>query len=197
MTRSSPRPLLPWLACALLTAACNLYQPVPEPEGECTGTYKGQDVSWPIITTTSVQSNFSHSDGSTNNQLSLHYTTEGFHGLQGFGASILLRGKPLFEGVGPLTVKLVPREGQLVPEETSLVRKWEGNVGTGQIGYLSPPGVPMEGSVTLARVIPDYAEGHFIYHYADGSELTCTFNVPDRLYDDPADDYVDYGEGGP
>jgi hypothetical protein len=195
MTRSTPRPLFPWLVCALLTAACD-WHPVPKPEGECTGTYKGQDVSWPI-TLTSIQSDFSHSDGSTNNQLSLNYTTEGFHGLQGFGASILLRGKPLFEGVGPLTVKLIPREGQLVPEEAALVREWEGNVGTGQIGYLSPPGVPMEGSVTLERVIPDHAEGHFIYHYADGSELTCTFNVPDRLYHDPKEDYVDYGEGGP
>ena len=61
-------------------------------------------------------------------------------------------GEPLFEGVGSRTVKLISRESQLVPEETSLVREWEGNAGPGQIGFLTPPGVPVEGSVTTVRM---------------------------------------------
>ncbi len=183
--------MLPWLACALLTAACD-YSPPLKPVGECKGTYQGQDVTWPIITS-SRQIAFSHPDGSMNTKLSLQYTPQGFNGLQGFGASILLMGKPLFEGGGSQTVRLISREMQLVPEETSLVREWEGNVGTGQIGYLAPPGVPVDGSVTLERVIPDHAEGHFIYHYANGSELTCTFDVPDRLYVEPQEPVYECG----
>lgn len=144
-------------------------------------------MTWPL-TTSSVKRPFTHSDGSTNAQLSLQYTTQGFKGLLGFGADILLMGKPQFEAAGSRTVQLIPRESQLVPEETSLVREWEGNVGQGQTGYLAPPGVPVEGSVTLERVTPDHTEGQFIYHYANGSELTCTFDVPDRLYDDGLDD---------
>jgi hypothetical protein len=195
MPRSSPRTTLPWLACALLTAACDLPPPSLKPVGECKGIYQGQNVTWPI-TLSSVQIPFSHLDGSTSTQLSLQYTTQGFKGLLGFGANILLMGEPLFEAVGSRTVKLIPREMQLVPEETSLVREWKGNVGQGQTGYLAPPGVPVEGAVTLERVTPDHAEGHFIYHYANGSELTCTFDVPDRLFDDGLDDGGDIGGCG-
>jgi hypothetical protein len=193
MPRSSPRTTLPWLACALLTAACGDYSPPPKPVGACKGTYQGQDVSWPI-SWSSVQVYVRHSDGSTNTRLSLSYTIQGFKGLLGFGANILLMGEPQFEAVGSRTVKLISRDSQLVPEETSLVREWEGHIGQGQIGYLAPPGVPVEASVTLERVTPDHAEGHFIYHYANGSELTCTFDVPDRLYDDGLPD--DGGSSG-
>jgi hypothetical protein len=40
--------------------------------------------------------------------------------------------------------------------------------------------------VTLDRVIPDHAQGHFTYHYANGDELTCTFDVPDRPFVEPS-----------
>jgi hypothetical protein len=163
--------------------------------GECTGTYQGQEVAWPILSN-SVQIYSSHPDGSTNTKLSLNYTTQGFKGLLGFGADILLMGEPLFEGVGSRTVKLMSTESRLVPEDTSLVREWEGNVGPGQIGYLVPPGIPVEGSVTLERVVPDHAEGHFIYRYANGGELTCTFNVPDRPYVEPTPYTGDVGGCG-
>ena len=50
--------------------------------------------------------------------------------------------------------------------------------------------------MTLERVIPDHAEGHFIYRYANGSELTCTFDVPDRLFVEPAPPTGDVGGCG-
>jgi len=84
-------------------------------------------------------------------------------------------------------VKLLPQQDRLVPEETSLVRRWEANTGGVGSAYLSPPGVPVEASVTLNRVTPDHTEGQFIYRYADGGMLTCTFDVPDRVYDDGQD----------
>ncbi|RKH47763.1 hypothetical protein D7X12_01730 [Corallococcus sicarius] len=73
---------------------------------------------------------------------------------------------------------------RLVPEETSLVRRWDGNLGSGVDGQLSPPGVPVEASVTLDRVTPDDAAGRCVYRHEDGGTLTCTFDVPDRVYDD-------------
>lgn len=82
------------------------------------------------------------------------------------------------------TVKLLPVGERLVPEETSLVRRWDGNLGSGVDGQLSPPGVPVEASLTLDRVTPDHAAGCCVYLHEDGGTLTCTFDVPDRVYDD-------------
>jgi len=103
------------------------------------GIYQGQDVTWPIITS-SRQNCPTHSDGSTNTRLSLSYTPKDYKGLLGFGADILLMGQPLFEGEGSRTVKLLSRESQLVPEETSLVREWEGNIGGGRRAFSPRPG---------------------------------------------------------
>jgi len=187
MTQFTPRGVLALLTCALLTASCDL---IPKPSGECTGTHLGQSVSWPI-TLNSTQGSLSEIDGSRHTQLELNYTPRGVQGLEGFGATIVLMGELQFEAGTPRTVKLLPQQSSLVPEETSVVRRWEGHTGVGASEYLTPPGVPVEGSVTLNQVTPDHAEGQFIYRYADGGMLTCTFDVPDRIYDDG-----DIGGGG-
>ncbi|MDY7226687.1 hypothetical protein [Hyalangium rubrum] len=188
MLRSAPRTTLPWLALALLTASCDS----PKPTGECTGTHFGQRVSWPIALN-SVQSDALEADGSEHTLVDLNYKPEGVQGLQNFGVDIRLMGKPQFEASGARTVKLLAREGMLVPEETSLVRAWDGNMGATS-GYLTPPGVPVEASVTLNRMTPDHAEGQFTYRYSDGATLTCTFDVPDRVYDVDGD--IGGGGGG-
>ncbi|RKG92371.1 hypothetical protein D7V97_40970, partial [Corallococcus sp. CA053C] len=103
---------------------------------------------------------------------------------------MLLRGAPRVVD-GARTVKLLPQEQLLVPEETSLVREWGGHTGV-EPGYAASPGVPVEGSVTLDRVVMEdhedsHAEGRFVYRYTDGSKLTCTFHVTDRVYSDGSD----------
>ena len=180
MTRPTPRTALRLLACALLASACDS---TPQPEGECTGSYLGQSVRWPL-TLDSVHGPLIEVDGGANTEIRLRYTQEGVPGFGSFGANILLMGEPRFDEGSSRTVKLLPVGERLAPEETSLVRRWDGHLGSGVDGYLSPPGVPVEASVTLDRVTEDHAAGRFVYRHADGDTLTCTFDVPDRIYDD-------------
>ncbi|WP_148282396.1 hypothetical protein [Corallococcus coralloides] len=108
--------------------------------------------------------------------IDLDYTPEDEPVLEGFGVDIhLVEGARVEED---RTVNLFSREGRLAPAEPSLVTAWVGNIGEDS-GYLSVPGVPVEGSVTLDEVSPWAAQGHFVYRYADGGELTCTFDVPE------------------
>ncbi|HEX8702203.1 MAG TPA: hypothetical protein VF815_25450 [Myxococcaceae bacterium] len=190
MTRFSPRGVFALLTCALLTASCDL---IPKPSGECTGTHLGQSVAWPI-TLNSTHSGLSDMDGSQRALINLNYTPQNVQGLPSFGADIILTSETQFEAGSPRTVKLLLQQDRLVPEETSLVLRWEGKTSPGGSAYLTPPGVPMEGSVTLNQVTPDHAEGQFVYRYTDGGVLTCTFDVPDRIYDDGDDS--DWGGGG-
>ncbi len=192
MPRSSSRIALALLTCAVLSPSCDS---IPKPAGECTGTHLGKTVTWPLAVY-SHQSVLVDVDGSVHTQLQLTYTADGVPGLESLGAGITLTGEPRFEAGSPRTVNLLPQQDRLVPEETSLVRAWAGYTGGGSGAYLTPPGVPVEASVTLNRVTPDHAEGQFVYRYADGGMLTCTFDVPDRVYDDGQDSSDSGGCGG-
>ncbi len=114
-------------------------------------------------------------------QLNLRYSPNGDAGLTAFGANVRLVDNAAVSN-GPVTVLLAGNgAGRLVPESTSLVLEWDGLVGTRGFtgsGYPEASGVPLAGSVTLAEVARDFAAGHYVYHFADGSELTCTFNIP-------------------
>ncbi|RYZ43088.1 MAG: hypothetical protein EOO71_04980 [Myxococcaceae bacterium] len=185
---SSSRPVLPLLACALLSTACD-----PQPKGECKGTHLGQSVNWPISTNAVLTRIDFLEDGTPSTLIDLSYTPEGVEGLEEFGVDIqMVRGASVEEDASK-TVKLLPQGDKLHPEETSLVSRWWGNMGTA-VGYLAAPGVPVEGSVTLDRVALDHAEGHFVYRYADGGELTCTFDVPELVLVGGGDGDGDYDD---
>ncbi|MBE4751670.1 hypothetical protein G4177_26200 [Corallococcus sp. ZKHCc1 1396] len=191
MTRFPSRTALPLLACALLASACE----APVASGECKGTHLGQSVNWPISSNAVLSRIDFMEDGTRSTAIELSYTPDGVEGLQDFGVDIkLVKDVKIQEG-GSKTVKLLPREDRLDPEETSLVLKWKGNMGDAE-GYLAAPGVPVEGSVTLDRIALDHAEGHFVYRYKDGGELTCTFNVPEYGLTDITDDGDGGGGGG-
>ncbi|RKH18765.1 hypothetical protein D7Y13_05820 [Corallococcus praedator] len=188
MTQSS-RPVLPLFACALLLSACD-----PQPEGECKGTHLGQSVNWPISSNAVLTRIDFLEDGTPSTLIDLSYTPDRVEGLQEFGVDIqLVRGASVEEGEAK-TVKLFAKEDRLEPEDRSLVARWGGNMGGTLMGYLAVPGVPVEGSVTLDRVALDHAEGHFVYRYADGGELTCTFDVPELVLVGGGDGDGDYDD---
>ncbi|OJT17190.1 hypothetical protein BO221_46565 [Archangium sp. Cb G35] len=172
------------LTCTLLIPSCHS---TPKPTGECTGTHLGQSVAWPL-SLSSHHSTLINLDLSAHTRIQLNYKPTGVPGLESLGVNLTLTGEPQFEESVPRTVKLLPQQDRLVPEEISLVRSWEGTTGGGSNAYITPPGVPVEGSVTLRRVTPDHAEGQFVYRYADGGVLTCTFDVPDRVYEEDDQD---------
>ncbi|GHG63046.1 hypothetical protein GCM10012319_02270 [Comamonas sp. KCTC 72670] len=172
-----PRAVLPVIASALLTTACGT-----DPTGECRGTHLGARVNWPIdVESSRLERRLSGSLGNRTVQLNLRYIPNGDAGLTDFGAFVRLVDNAKVSN-GPVTVLLVGNGGaRLVPESTSLVLEWDGIVGTRGFtgsGYPEASGVPLAGSVTLAEVTGDFAAGHYVYHFADGSELTCTFNIP-------------------
>jgi hypothetical protein len=166
------------MACVLLTTACGT-----EATGECRGTHLGESVNWPIDDE-SARLVRTISDRYENRAtwLFLKYLPGGSAGLTSFGAHVqLVDGVSIDAQSGSRTVQLVKEESDLSPEEDSLVVGWEGRVGTQRSygsGYPEASGVPMAGSLTLDVVDSDHAEGRFVYRYADGNELTCTFNVP-------------------
>ncbi|MFP2895197.1 hypothetical protein [Corallococcus sp. 4LFB] len=189
MPRLLSRTALPLLACALSTAACDS---VPKPEGECRGSHGAQSVVWPIDTN-AVMSAYSHYDGTQGTQLSLAYTPDGAPELAGFGVDILMPGEPTVTA-GASTLKLL-RQGQaLVAEDPSRIREWRAHVGPATDGFPAASGVPVEGTLTLDRLVQGdgEAQGRFVYRYEDGGELTCTFNITDRVYTDDSD----WGGGG-
>jgi hypothetical protein len=172
MPYSSVRPVLFGLVC--LTVACNLPR---KPEGECTGELAGRSVKWPI-SVDAVHSPLLSDDGRTDTMLALQYESDE---PAGFGVDLVLTGEPRFEGGTPRIAKLMPQGELLVPEETSVVWRWGAHLG-GLPGFPLPPGMPLEGSVTLERVTPDHAAGRFVYQYEGGAALTCTFDISDRWY---------------
>lgn len=168
-----PRTVLPLLACALGVSSCYWLDDLPRATGECRGTYQGRRVRW-LLQEFSALVHRSGQGELPDTFIDLDYTPEDEPVLEGFGVDI-----HLVEGVRvekARTVSLIPRETQLVPTESSLVTRWVGNIGAGA-GYLSPPGVPVDGSVTLEDVTASAAQGRFVYRYADGDTLTCTFDV--------------------
>ncbi|MFP2895198.1 hypothetical protein [Corallococcus sp. 4LFB] len=168
-----PRTVLPLLACALCVSSCYWLDTLPRASGECVGTHQGRRVHWPLREESSL-AHRSAQGALPDTFIDLDYTPDGEPVLEGFGVDIhLVEGARVEED---RTVGLRPREGQLVPEEPSLVTRWVGNIG-GASGYLASPGVPVEGSVTLDELSGVAAEGSFLYRYSDGGALTCTFEV--------------------
>lgn len=173
------RAALPWVVCASLAAGCG-----PQAEGECQGILAGRSVSWPITRDESWHSRtVSTLEGTQHTWIYLTYSPEGVQGdFESFGVDIRLVGGTLIEArEGPRTAKLTNVNDLLVPEDESLVLEWTGKVGTSSgsgPGYFVPPGPPLKGSLTLDEVTHDHAAGRFTYGYQDGSELTCTFDVP-------------------
>jgi hypothetical protein len=169
----SPRTVLPLLACGLCVSSCFGWDDLPRATGECRGTYQGRRVRWPLQEFSALV----HRDVQgelPSTFIDLDYTPEGEPYLEGFGVDIHLVEEARVDT--DLTVSLARRDTQLVPTQTSLVTRWVGSIGSGA-GYLSPPGVPVEGSVTLEDVTAYAAEGRFVYRYEDGGQLTCTFDV--------------------
>jgi hypothetical protein len=167
-------PLL--LAGALSATGCDYV--IPSARGECTGTHLGRRVSWPIEEQSLLVHQGPGPDGAQRAVITLFYTPEDTPELDGFGVDIHLAGDARVSR--ERTVTLLPSGHQLVPAETSLVERWVGNIG-GATGYLSVPGVPQEGQVTLTEVSTVFAEGRFVYRYAERDQLTCTFEVADAL----------------
>ncbi|MBZ4330348.1 hypothetical protein NR800_21530 [Corallococcus interemptor] len=184
MFRPLFRTALPLLACALSSTACDS---VPKPEGECRGPYGAQSIAWPIENN-SVMSAYVHNDGTQGTQLHLAYTPNGAPELPLFGVNIVIPGAPTVAG-GAWTAKLLRQGEVLVAEDTSRVLEWGAFTGPGQEGYPSVTGVPVEGTLTLERLLhgDGQAQGRFVYRYEDGGELTCTFNITDRLYTEDGD----------
>ncbi|GMU06502.1 hypothetical protein [Corallococcus caeni] len=168
-----PRTVLPLLACALCVSSCYWLDNLPRASGECVGTHQGRRVHWPLLEESSLVHR-SEQGELPDTFVDLDYTPDGEPALEGFGVDIhLVEGARVEED---RTVGLHPQQGQLVPAEPSLVTRWVGNIG-GSSGYLAVPGVPVEGSVTLDELSGAAAEGRFVYRYADGGQLTCTFEV--------------------
>ncbi|WP_171446412.1 hypothetical protein [Corallococcus carmarthensis] len=167
------RTVLPLLVCGLCVSSCFWLDNLPRASGECTGTHLGRRVHWPLLEESSLVHRSVQGE-LPDTFIDLDYTPEDEPALEGFGVDIHLVDGARVEA--DRTVDLLSRQGQLVPAEPSLVARWVGNIG-GASGYLSSPGVPVEGSVTLDEVTEFAAEGRFVYRYSDGSELTCTFEV--------------------
>ncbi|MBN8233427.1 hypothetical protein JYK02_38505 [Corallococcus macrosporus] len=191
MFRLLSRTALPLLACALSITGCDS---VPKPEGECRGAYGAQSVVWPIDEN-SVMSGFLPFDGTQGTQLHLAYVADGAPELASFGVDIHIPGEPTVAGA-PWTVELLRQGDALVSQDTSRVSEWGAFTDLGRDGFSSVTGVPVEGTLTLDRLIQGdgQAQGRFVYRYETGGELTCTFNITDRLYFDDSD--WDSGGGG-
>ncbi|WP_223637720.1 hypothetical protein [Corallococcus sp. EGB] len=167
------RTVLPLLACGLCVSSCFWLDNLPRATGECRGTHQGRRVRWPLQESSALVHR-SEQGELPDTFIDLDYTPEDEPVLEGFGVDIHLVEDARVKQ--DRRVGLTSREAQLVPTESSLVTRWVGNIGSGA-GYLSPPGVPVEGSVTLEDLTEFAAQGRFVYRYADGGELTCTFDV--------------------
>ncbi|NVJ06529.1 hypothetical protein HUW63_14945 [Myxococcus sp. AM001] len=169
------RVVIPILVSALLTTACGT-----EATGECQGTHLGATVKWPIDGEMSRWNRDGYSrNGVRGTWIDLSYDPKGAAGLVRFGVDIRLVDGAVVGG-SPVTVALSNEDAQrLVPAADSLVVDWLVNVATrSTTGFPETTGVPVGGSVTFDAVNEDFAAGRYVYHYRDGSELTCTFNVP-------------------
>ncbi|MBN9682743.1 MULTISPECIES: hypothetical protein [unclassified Corallococcus] len=192
MLRPLFRTALPWLACAWSITACDS---VPKPEGECRGPYGDRSVVWPIHNN-AVMSAYFIQDGDQGTQLHLEYSPDGAPELTHFGVNVLIAGEPTVTA-GTWTAKLRREGDALVPEDPSRLLEWYAFLGPGHPGYPSVTGVPVEGTLTLERLVhgDGQAQGRFVYHYEDGGELTCTFNITDRYYTDDGDWLDGVGDG--
>ncbi|NVJ02432.1 hypothetical protein HV824_30535 [Myxococcus sp. AM009] len=161
------RVIIPIIVSALLTTACGT-----DATGECRGTHLGASVNWPIDGEASRWERDS-------DRILLHHSPNGNAGLTRFGVDIWLVDGAVVGG-GPVTVALSNEHAlRLVPAADSLVVDWLVSVATrSTTGFPETTGVPVAGSVTFDAVNEDFAAGRYVYRYMDGSELTCTFNVP-------------------
>ncbi|MFY1824927.1 hypothetical protein ACN47A_03370, partial [Myxococcus fulvus] len=120
--------------------------------------------------------------GFTTPWLFLKYRAEGQDRILNFGADVeLTNGSELERGQAPRTARLINTGTDLAPEQDSAVKTWRatwaGTAGSGA-GFPEGSGVPASGSFTLEVLADDHAEGRYVYQYASGDELTCTFDVP-------------------
>ncbi|AKF86408.1 hypothetical protein MFUL124B02_26305 [Myxococcus fulvus 124B02] len=171
------RAAVPGVVTLLLTTACGDSR---EATGECRGAYLGAQVDWPIDGEYSrlVRAPL----GFTTPWLFLKYTANGQDRLLNFGADVeLANGAELERGQAPRTARLINTDTDLAPEQDSAVKTWRamwaGTAGSGS-GFPDGSGVPASGTFTLEVLADDHAEGRYVYQYANGDELTCTFDVP-------------------
>ncbi|MCP3059797.1 hypothetical protein LXT21_13515 [Myxococcus sp. K38C18041901] len=171
------RAAAPGLVTLLLTTACGDSR---EATGECRGTLQAEQVDWPIDGEDSrlVRDRF----GFITPWLFLNYLPDGQATLSAFGADVeLADGTSLARGDVPRTAQLLNTGFDLAPEQGSAVKSWQAtradSVGSGT-GFPERSGVPANGTLTLEVLADDHAEGRFVYRYANGDELTCTFDVP-------------------
>ncbi|WP_342380373.1 hypothetical protein NVS55_12330 [Myxococcus stipitatus] len=168
---------VPGVALLLFTTACGDDRVAT---GECRGTHAGESVDWPID---GVYSRLERDRfGLLPTELKINYVPAGLDTLIAFGADAeLTRGMSLERSSGPVTVQLLVQEDRLVPEGGTPVKWWRatrsGAGGSGP-GFPLASGVPDSATLTLVEIDSDFAEGHFVYRYASGDELTCTFNIP-------------------
>ncbi|QSQ17125.1 hypothetical protein [Myxococcus landrumensis] len=168
---------IPGVSLLLLTTACGEDR---EATGECRGTYLGEQVEWPIdgVYSRMRRDRF----GLLETKLMLNYLPGGQGPFTAFGADTeFTRGLSVERSSGPLTVQLLVEDVRLAPEAGTPMKWWSATRsdanGSGP-GFPLRSGIPASGTLTLEEVDSDFAEGHFVYRYASGDELTCTFNIP-------------------
>jgi hypothetical protein len=114
--------------------------------------------------------------------LFISYLPDGQATLSDFGVDIeLVDGAAFDRGDAPRTAQLVNTGAALAPEEGSGVKRWRptrSDSGGSGTGYPERSGVPASGTLTVEVLADDHAEGHFVYRYASGDELKCTFDIP-------------------
>ena len=150
-------------------------------KGECTGTYQGQPVTWPMDSgATSLLSTRSPRYGTEYRDARLVYTVGES---QQFGAEMDLHANIVVdEASGPRTVALTGSDYDIkVNDEAVLLwQGYYGDNGGGGTGFL-PPGPPQSGTLRIEALVNDSSDerfaGLFSYHYADGSDLSCSFDV--------------------
>lgn len=173
MLRSLSRNALSLLACVSVVTACG-----SAPQGECRGAYGSRNVVWPLGTNSlRLGERLGETDGPSGTELFLGYAPDDATGLSSFGVDIWMpRLRPITEGVW--TAKLLRQGNALVAEDTSKVDDWR-PYASGLVGYPSVTGIPTEATLTLEQrsYADGQAQGRFVYHYEDGGELTCTFNI--------------------
>lgn len=164
--------------CATLAVGCDSSQ-----KGVCQGTHLGQSVNWPIDEEmTSFDRTNPDRYGNKKTFFRLRYVTDSLKskGIHAMGVDIAFNGDPRIDS--PVSYDWVPDEqtdrgpdanfnggDYWTPYAVSANDNWTQK-------YIEP-GPPKSATLTLEHIDTAEAQGHFVYRYADGSELACSFDL--------------------
>jgi hypothetical protein len=168
------------LALACVPLACSS----KENSGGCVGSFLGQPVRWALDAERSgLREGSSPREGGRTRRATLLYAQ---NPEDRFGLEVKLHPNFIIDQVNFEGPRIVPFTGSalLLHVQDMAVLGLQGLVGTAQGfggGFQEPPGAPPEGTLRLDRVGDSLGEsrfsGIFVYRYADGDELTCSFDV--------------------